>query len=47
VFSEAKSGEVFWYENSLGLVEIAANSASAERVLGLRIGAPVGLASRA
>jgi hypothetical protein len=46
VFSEAKPGEVFWYENSLGLVEIAANSASAERVLGLRIGAPAGLAGR-
>lgn len=47
VFSEVNSGEVFWYENSLGLVEIAANSASAERVLGLGIGAPVGLAGRA
>ena len=44
VFSEARQGEVFWYENSLGLVEIAANSASAAEVLGLRVGHPVGLA---
>jgi S-adenosylmethionine hydrolase len=38
VFSEAKAGEVFWYENSLGLVELAANSASAQQVLGLKPG---------
>jgi S-adenosylmethionine hydrolase len=38
VFSEVKPGEVFWYENSLGLVEIAANSASAQQVLGLKPG---------
>lgn len=37
-FSEARQGEVFWYENSLGLVEIAANSASAQQQLGLKIG---------
>jgi S-adenosylmethionine hydrolase len=38
VFSEVAKGEVFWYENSLGLVEIAANSANAAARLGLRIG---------
>jgi hypothetical protein len=38
VFSEVKAGEVFWYENSLGLVELAANSASAQQVLGFKPG---------
>jgi S-adenosylmethionine hydrolase len=38
VFSEVKQGEVFWYENSLGLIELAANSASAQQVLGSRPG---------
>lgn len=47
VFSEVKPGEAFWYENSLGLVEIAANTASAQQVLGLRIGAPVAISSHA
>jgi S-adenosylmethionine hydrolase len=47
VFSEVRPGEVFWYENSIGLVEIAASSASAQQALGLRIGAPVALAGRA
>ena len=44
VFSEVRQGEVFWYENSLGLVELAANSASATDTLGLRVGHSVGLA---
>ncbi|MBI2295845.1 MAG: SAM-dependent chlorinase/fluorinase [Betaproteobacteria bacterium] len=38
VFSEVRRGEVFWYENSLGLVEIAANATSAAARLGLRVG---------
>jgi len=38
VFSEAQQGEVFWYENSLGLVEIAANSACAAEALGCKLG---------
>ena len=42
VFSEVKPGEVFWYENSLGLVEVAANAASAQQVLGFRPGSPLG-----
>ena len=40
VFSDAAAGAVFWYENSLGLVEIAANSTDAAAKLGLRIGLP-------
>lgn len=42
VFSEVKAGELFWYENSLGLVEVAANSASAQQVLGFKPGSPLG-----
>jgi S-adenosylmethionine hydrolase len=38
VFSEVKPGEVFWYENSVGLVELAANSASAQQQLGFKPG---------
>jgi hypothetical protein len=42
VYSEVKPGEVFWYENSLGLVEIAASSASARQVLGAEAGSRLG-----
>jgi hypothetical protein len=38
-FEKAKA--LFWYENSMGLVEIAAPRASAARLLRLRIGSPV------
>jgi S-adenosylmethionine hydrolase len=38
VFSKVRQGEVFWYENSLGLIELAANSASAQQVLGCKLG---------
>ena len=44
VFSDAAPGAVFWYENSLGLAEIAANGASAAAKLDLKIGDAVGLA---
>ena len=37
-FAEAGPDEPFWYENSLGLIEVALNMASAEAHLGLRIG---------
>lgn len=37
-FSEAAKGEAFWYANSVGLVEIAANRASAAEILGLKVG---------
>ena len=41
VFLEVEKGAVFWYENSIGLVEIAANQAAAAQQLALRIGDPV------
>jgi S-adenosylmethionine hydrolase len=41
VFGDAPSGGLFWYENSLGLVEVAANRASAAALLDLAIGEPV------
>ncbi len=43
VFSEVGPGELFWYKNSLGLAEIAANSAGAAAALGARVGQPVGV----
>lgn len=41
VFSDVPAGELFWYENANGLVEIAANRASAAHILGIGIGAKV------
>jgi S-adenosyl-L-methionine hydrolase (adenosine-forming) len=46
VFADAAPGAVFWYENSLGLVEIAANSAHAVATLGLKIGQSFNVATR-
>ena len=43
VFVEAGKGEVFWHVNSAGLIEIAANRASAADKLGLKVGDPVRL----
>ena len=37
-FCEAKPGDAFWFENSVGLVEIAINLGNAAQVLGLKIG---------
>ena len=45
-FSKARPNSAFWYANSLGLVEIAANRSSAARKLGLRIGSPIAVADR-
>ena len=42
-YAEAPKGEAFWYVNSVGLVEIAANRASAAKLLGLKVGEPVRL----
>lgn len=42
-FSEAAKGEAFWYVNSAGLLEIAANRANAADLLGLKVGDPVRL----
>jgi hypothetical protein len=41
VFSDVASGALFWYVNSIGLVEVAANGASAAALLDLRPGAQV------
>ncbi|EEA01314.1 protein of unknown function DUF62 [Burkholderia sp. H160] len=38
VFSDATAGQAFWYENSIGLVEIAVNRGSAASQLGVRVG---------
>ncbi|MCU0897184.1 MAG: SAM-dependent chlorinase/fluorinase [Burkholderiales bacterium] len=38
VFGDVPVGEAFWYANSLGLVEVALNGASARDALGLAIG---------
>jgi len=43
VFSAVEEGAAFWYENSLGLIEIAANQADAARRFELLIGDPVGI----
>jgi S-adenosylmethionine hydrolase len=43
VFSDVPPGEIFWYENSLGLVEVAENAGGAAATLGLRIGQAVGV----
>jgi hypothetical protein len=43
-FSDAVAGEPFWYENSIGLLEIAVNLGSAERSLKLGVGAAVTVA---
>lgn len=40
-FSDVAEGAPFWYENSLGLVEVAANRARAADILGLTLGTPV------
>jgi S-adenosylmethionine hydrolase len=42
-FSDLAPGAAFWYENSNGLAEIAVNQGRADRVLGLLIGAPIGI----
>ncbi len=43
VFAEAPAGSAFWYENSVGLVEIAVSGGSAAQMMGLRIGDAIGL----
>ena len=44
VFSAVPPGAAFWYVNSNGLVEIAVNSAQADRRLGLSIGSKAEIA---
>ncbi len=43
VFSEAKSGRPFWYENANGMVEIATREASTASLLKLRVGDPISI----
>ena len=38
VYSEVDAGRVFWYENSIGLIEIAVNSGSAATSLSIQVG---------
>jgi S-adenosylmethionine hydrolase len=45
VFSDVPSGELFWYENSIGLVEVAANQQSAAARLGIAVGDAVAITS--
>jgi hypothetical protein len=40
-YGETQPGTTFWYENSIGLVEIARHGASAVQALELRVGTPV------
>ena len=40
-FGDVEPGELFWYRNSLGLVEVAAREASAQALLGAGEGTPV------
>jgi hypothetical protein len=40
-FATAPPGQGFWYENSIGLAEIAVNRGSAARAYGLEVGSPV------
>lgn len=42
-FSDVPEGEVFWYENANGLVEIAVNRGRADALPGIRIGADVSM----
>lgn len=44
VFSDARVGQAFWYENSIGLVEIAVSGGSAATQFGVLVGDPVHLA---
>lgn len=40
-FADIPEGCAFWYENSIGLVEISINQGAAKDVLGLKVGSPV------
>jgi S-adenosylmethionine hydrolase len=46
VFSAVRPGELFWYANSIGLVEIAGDMTSAAGRIGLRIGQCVEVGGR-
>lgn len=42
-FPDVAKGEAFWYENSIGLIEVAVNQGRATEKLGLDIGSTIGL----
>lgn len=42
-FGDVAEGRGFWYENSMGLVEVAVNRGSAADKFGIAVGAPVSL----
>lgn len=44
-FSDIQAGRCFWYENSNGLVEIAASQARADELLALSIGSEISLST--
>lgn len=44
-FADAPKGQAFWHVNSAGLIEIAANRASAAQLLDLQVGEPVRLSA--
>ena len=42
-FSDVAPGDAFWYENALGLAEVAVNRGSAAEALGLKVGSGIGI----
>ncbi|RTZ71591.1 MAG: hypothetical protein DSZ00_10020 [Gammaproteobacteria bacterium] len=40
-FADVPPGEAFWYENSLGLVEVAVNRGRSDTTLGVQVGTPI------
>ncbi|MDH5408660.1 MAG: SAM-dependent chlorinase/fluorinase [Gammaproteobacteria bacterium] len=42
-FSDVEQGEAFWYENSLGLIEVAVNQGSASDALKIKLGEHVSI----
>lgn len=42
-YCEVSQGQAFWYENSLGLVELAVNRGRADDILGLKTGDAIGI----
>ncbi len=42
-FSDVDIGGMFWYENSIGLIEISVNKGSAEKMIGFSVGSEVSL----
>ena len=46
VFSEVPPGQVFWYKNASGLVEVAVNRGSAAGTLRLEVGDGVSISTR-